>query len=93
VQRRAARAHHLRELLQAVAAGDHVHHVAPNLHDQLLRDDHPQAQPRAERVHAQVAVPVEPHAGDALVHLDQETQRVQRHHPRQQQRHDPWPPS
>ena len=81
-------ADHVVELVQGLAAGDHVHDVEPHLHHQLLRHHDPEAQLLAERVLPQLVVPVEPLPGDALVHLHHLPERVHRDDPRQDQHRD-----
>jgi hypothetical protein len=86
-------ADHLVELLQGLAAGDHVDDVQADLHHQLLRHDDPEAQLLAERVLPQLVVPVEPLARHHLVHLHHLPQRVHRDDPGQDQRRDANPPA
>lgn len=79
----AAMAGEVVDLLEGVAAGDHVDDVDADLHHQLLRDNHPQAQLRPKRLLTQLVVPVEPLPWHCLVHLHHLPQRVQRYYPRQ----------
>jgi hypothetical protein len=85
-------AHHVVELLQGLAAGDHVHDVEAHLHHQLLRHHDPEAQLLAERVPPQLVVPVEPLPRHALVHLHHLPQCVHHDDPRQDQHRDAHAP-
>lgn len=76
-----ALAEHVVELLQRLAAGDHVHDVDADLDDELLRHHDPEAQLLAERVLPELVVPVEPLPGHHLVHLHHLPQRVERDDP------------
>lgn len=67
----------LHELLQALAACDHVHRIAADLDDQLLRDDDPQPQSGTEGVPPEVAIPIESSPRHALMELDHQPQGVQ----------------
>lgn len=77
----ASRAGRLHEFLQALAAGDHVDDVAPNLDDQLLGEHHPEAQLGAEGVLPELVVPVEPHPRDGFVEVDHLPHGVEGHTP------------
>ena len=57
------------ELLEGLAAGDHVNDVEAHLHRELLRHHDPEAQPLAEHVLAELVVAVEPLPWHHLVHL------------------------
>lgn len=69
------------DLLEGLAAGDHVDDVDANLDSELLRNHDPKAKLLAERVLAQLVVPVEPLPRHHLVHLHHLPQRVQRYDP------------
>jgi len=69
------------ELLQRLAAGDHVDDVDADLDNKLLRHDDPQAQLLAKGMLTKLVVPVEPLAWYHLVHLNHLPQRIERDDP------------
>ena len=81
------------ELLEGLAAGDHVDDVDAHLHDQLLRDDDPEAELVAEGVLPQLVVPIEPLPRHHLVHLHHLPQSIQGDDPRQNQHSDARSPA
>jgi hypothetical protein len=80
------------ELLQGLAAGDHVDDADADLDDELLRHDDPEAQLVAEGVLPELVVPVEALPRNALVHHHHLPQRVQGDHPGEDHRHNAGTP-
>ena len=73
----AVRADDVMELLERLAAGDHVHDVDADLHHQLLRHHDPQPELVPEGVLPELVVPIEALTGHHLMHLHHLPQRVQ----------------
>ena len=74
-------ADHVVELLERVAAGDHVNDVEADLDHELLRHHDPETELVAKGVLPQLVVPVESLPGYHLVHLHHLPQRVHRDDP------------
>lgn len=72
----------LHEFLQAFPSRHHVHHVAPDLDYELLRQHDPRARLLPEGMAPEVVVAVESNPGDTFVELDHLPHRVQGDAPR-----------